>query len=101
MWILAMFDLPTETKEERRRYREFRKCLLKQGFAQLQYSVYARFVGDESRSLKFKRVIKEAIPEEGEVRILTVTDFQYGKMDVFSSRKKVKAEEIPEEIMLF
>ena len=42
MWVLAMFDLPTETKKARRDYTLFRKHLLEDGFMRLQYSVYIR-----------------------------------------------------------
>ncbi len=42
MWVLAMFDLPTDTKKARKDYTHFRKFLLEDGFTQMQYSVYAR-----------------------------------------------------------
>ena len=42
MWVIAMFDLPTATKTERRAYALFRKQLLDDGFAMIQFSVYAR-----------------------------------------------------------
>ncbi len=32
MWILVFFDLPTETKKERKAYTNFRKNLQKDGF---------------------------------------------------------------------
>ena len=33
MWIFVLFDLPTETKKEKRAHAQFRKDLLKDGFA--------------------------------------------------------------------
>ena len=42
MRMLVMFDLPTETGEDRRNYRKFRKGLLENGFYMLQESVYCR-----------------------------------------------------------
>ena len=42
MRILVMFDLPTETSEERRDYRKFRKNLIKNGFIMMQESVYVK-----------------------------------------------------------
>ena len=42
MRILVMFDLPTETSEDRRNYRKFRKNLIKNGFIMMQESVYVR-----------------------------------------------------------
>ncbi len=32
MWVFVMFDLPTETKMERKQYALFRKKILKDGF---------------------------------------------------------------------
>ena len=42
MWILVFFDLPTETKLERKRYAQFRENLLKDGFGMFQFSIYIR-----------------------------------------------------------
>ena len=42
MWIFAVFDLPTQTREQRHAYTVFRQKLLQNGFTQLQYSVYIR-----------------------------------------------------------
>ncbi len=36
VWVLSMFDLPTETKEQRRAYTRFRKDLLDDGFTMMQ-----------------------------------------------------------------
>lgn len=32
MWVLVLFDLPTETKKDRKVYADFRKNLQKDGF---------------------------------------------------------------------
>ena len=42
MWVLVFFDLPTETKKERKIYADFRKKLLKDGFNMFQFSIYLR-----------------------------------------------------------
>ncbi|MFC2331310.1 MAG: CRISPR-associated endonuclease Cas2, partial [Treponema sp.] len=39
MWIFCMFDLPTNTKPQRKRASEFRKNLLEDGFEMMQFSV--------------------------------------------------------------
>ena len=39
MWVVAMFDLPVDTKKARREYTKFRKHLLTDGYIRLQYSV--------------------------------------------------------------
>ena len=42
MRVVVLFDLPTNTKGERRAATQFRKFLLDDGFNMLQYSVYTR-----------------------------------------------------------
>jgi CRISPR-associated protein Cas2 len=41
-WLIVLFDLPTDTKEERYQATRFRNRLLDLGYLMLQYSVYAR-----------------------------------------------------------
>ena len=36
MWVLVFFDLPTETKKDKRAYQLFRKQLQKDGFTMFQ-----------------------------------------------------------------
>ncbi|MGH9821170.1 MAG: CRISPR-associated endonuclease Cas2, partial [Pyrinomonadaceae bacterium] len=58
VWLVVMFDLPTETKQERRRYALFRKFLLKDGFSMLQFSIYGRHcASDENADVHEKRVV--------------------------------------------
>ena len=42
MWILVFFDLPTETKKERKAATLFRSNLIKDGFTMFQFSIYIR-----------------------------------------------------------
>jgi len=42
MWILVFFDLPTETKKDKKRYQLFRKNLQQDGFIMFQFSIYIR-----------------------------------------------------------
>ncbi|MHB8261363.1 MAG: CRISPR-associated endonuclease Cas2, partial [Bacteroidia bacterium] len=42
MWTLVMYDLPTETKKERKVAARFRKELLQDGFSMFQFSMYVR-----------------------------------------------------------
>ena len=42
MWLLVFFDLPTETKKERKAAADFRKKLLSDGFTMFQFSIYVR-----------------------------------------------------------
>ena len=46
-------------------------------------------------------LIRSVIPPLGQVRLITVTDLQFGKMEVFYGKKPRDPEEIPEQILLF
>lgn len=101
MWLFAMFDLPVVTKLEKQRYVRFRRLLLTEGFFQLQYSVYARPCGSEETAAALRRLLREGMPEAGQVRLLTVTDRQFGKMECYFGKKRKKTEEPPRQLMLF
>lgn len=101
MWTFAMFDLPVDTKEARQRYTLFRKALLKLGFEMLQFSVYARYFPDEDVAKTYRRRIQQALPPQGQVRILMVTDKQFGKMEVYTGKKRQSTEEPPPQMQLF
>ena len=90
-----MFDLPTDTKVARKRYTQFRKALLKDGFDRMQYSVYIRCCPSEENAAVHHMRIQGALPPEGEVRILHLTDKQFERMKVFCG----KIERAPEQKM--
>lgn len=50
MRVLVMFDLPTETSENRRNYTKFRKYLIKSGFMMMQQSVYVRLALNQTNA---------------------------------------------------
>jgi CRISPR-associated protein Cas2 len=101
VWLFALFDLPTETKENRKQYTQFRKKLLDKGFTMLQYSVYAKHFASEEASDAAKNHVRAALPPAGQVRILAITDHQFGRMEVYSGRKRDKSEDPPMQIALF
>lgn len=92
MWILIFFDLPTETREQKKAYVDFRKNLLKDGFIMFQFSIYVRHCASrENMEVHLKRV-KSFVPEHGSVGVLTITDKQFGDIAIFEGRKTVKPE---------
>ena len=99
MWLFVMFDLPTQTKKNKKDSALFRKNLEKDGFVMHQYSVYIRFCGSiESAEAHIKRV-RKIIPETGRVSILTITDKQYsnivnvwGKIEQKVQKKPIQLE---------
>jgi len=101
VWLFAMFDLPVDTVAARRQYARFRKKLLEEGFMMLQFSVYARYCGSEEASQAHRRRVRDALPPDGEVRLLHVTDHQFGKMEVYHGRTRRKPEAPPEQLTLW
>ncbi len=101
LWLFAMFDLPTKTKKDRREYTQFRKALLNDGFVMMQFSIYARYCRDESTSTWYRESVKLSLPPRGHVRLLAVTDKQFGMMDNFIGKDAEEPEEPPKQMMLF
>jgi CRISPR-associated protein Cas2 len=101
MWLFAMFDLPVDDEVLRREYTRFRKSLLKQGFTMLQYSVYEHYVRSEESEIAYRNRIKAALPTHGQVRLVSVTDRQFGKMEVFVGKKRQRVEDPPHQLLLF
>ena len=88
MWILVFFDLPTDTKKERKAASDFRKKLLQDGFIMFQYSIYMRHCPSyENATVHIKRV-KTFLPPKGQVGIMSVTDKQFSLMELFSEKKE-------------
>lgn len=101
VWLLAMFDLPTDTKKARKDYTFFRKKLMQDGFGMVQYSVYIRHcASEENAHVHYKRV-KAFLPPEGEVRLLQITDKQYERMEIFWGKKRKPTPPSPKQLELF
>lgn len=101
MWVIVMFDLPTDTSAARKEYTLFRKALLKDGFLMMQYSVYMRHCASyENAQVHIKR-IKNSLPDDGEVRIMNITDKQFSRIEVFYGKIRKPTEKAPEQISFF
>lgn len=88
MWVLVFFDLPTDTKKERKAASDFRKKLITDGFVMFQYSMYMRHCASiENANVHIKRV-KAFLPPLGYVGILCITDKQFGSMELFFEKKE-------------
>lgn len=81
MRMLVFFDLPTETSEDKREYRKFRKLLLANGFIMLQESVYCRMVLNKTVEKSVADTIKRNKPRAGLVQLLSVTEKQFSQME--------------------
>ncbi len=101
MWVLVFFDLPTETKKERKIYSDFRKKIIQDGFTMFQFSIYLRHCSSmQNAEVHIKRV-KKILPEKGHIGIMTITDKQFGMMEIFYGKKLAERQDIPQQLELF
>lgn len=101
MWVLVFFDLPTETKQERKIYAKFRKDILKDGFTMFQFSIYLRHCASMENAEVHKKRVKKLLPEKGHVGIMTITDKQFGMMEIFYGKKETPTQTGPQQLELF
>ncbi len=101
MWVFVFFDLPTETKKERKDYAQFRKNLQKDGFTMLQFSIYTRHCSSRENADVHIRRVKSILPPKGEVILFTLTDKQFGLMEFFRGPKETNRPSTPQQLELF
>lgn len=101
MWLLVMFDLPTDDREARKEYSRFRKNLLNSGFLMLQYSVYARPCPSIENTEVHKKRVREALPPDGEVRVAVFTDKQFERMELYLGKRRFRVEKQPDQLSFF
>lgn len=100
MRILVFFDLPTETANDRRNYRQFRKGLLKSGFFMMQESVYCRMVLNKTSEKTVVDSIYKMRPPEGLVQVLTVTEKQFANMRYITGEKHTDVVDTDERLVI-
>ena len=80
--MLVFFDLPVQTKKQRREATAFRNFLIKDGYHMLQYSVYARVCNGNDAVTKHRARLTGQLPANGAVRLLVVTEKQYQSIEI-------------------
>lgn len=101
MWLLVFFDLPTETKAERKVYAKFRKDIMADGFTMFQFSIYVRHCASTENAEVHKKRVKKILPEKGHVVIMMITDKQFGMMEIFYGKKEAKPQQGPQQLEMF
>lgn len=101
MWIFVMFDLPVATKAQSKAATKFREFLLDEGFEKSQFSVYARFCNGKEQFEAYMRRIEAALPDRGDVHVLTFTDKQYENIVRFSGQRRRRQQKSPDQLALF
>lgn len=101
MWLFVFFDLPTETKRNRKDAAAFRKNLEKDGYTMMQYSVYVRHCPSKENAEVHTKRVRMFLPPQGHVSILSITDRQYGEMINFSGSIRATLPAAPRQLELF
>ncbi|SKB75767.1 CRISPR-associated protein Cas2 [Salegentibacter holothuriorum] len=101
MWVLVFFDLPTETRVERKAATRFRKDLLDDGFGMFQFSIYTRFCASRENADVHTKRTKRNLPKKGKVCIMQITDKQFGMIELFHGRKETVPEAPTQQLELF
>lgn len=101
MWLFVFFDLPTETKKDRKNAARFRKNLLQDGFSMMQFSVYVRHCASSESADVHEKRINNMLPPLGKVSVLRITDKQFGNISNFWGTAEVAKEPMPLQLELF
>lgn len=101
MWVLVLYDLPTETKKERKAAALFRKRIMQDGFTMFQFSSYLRHCPSKENADVHIRRVKAILPPSGKVGILCITDKQFGAMELFHGTKESEKIAGPQQLELF
>lgn len=101
MWVIVMYDLPTDTKKDKKLHAKFRKQLLADGFQRFQFSMYIRHCSSRENAEVHTQRVKSILPPYGQVGIMSITDKQFGMMEIFSGKEQVKGPETVQQLELF
>ena len=98
---MVFFDLPVKTKAQRRVATGFRSFLLKDGYHMIQYSLYARVCNGNDAVEKHEKRLRAALPNNGSVRLLIVTEKQYESIRVLVGKLQEGEERPADEQLSF
>ena len=101
MWLLVLFDLPTQTKKDIRAYTIFRTRLMKDGFTMFQFSIYVRHCASMENAEVHRKRVRSFLPEFGKVGIICITDKQFANIELFYGNKPHKPNAAGQQLELF
>ncbi len=101
MRMLVFFDLPVTDKKDQKAATKFRNFLLKDGYYMVQFSVYARICNGYDSVETHKKRLAANLPENGAVRLLTITEKQYESMDILLGDLKIEDKPVVYEQITF
>ena len=100
VWLFVAFDLPTLTKDDRRRASRFRSDLLDMGFSMFQLSFYSYYYKSKQQAETVARRIRSLVPSKGTVSVFFITDAQFAMIQTYFGRNRQENKE-PEQGLLF
>ena len=101
VWLIVLFDLPVGAKPQRAAAARFRHDLLDEGFEMSQYSVYLRHCTGKEQADALARRVELAMPGEGKVHMIQITDRQYENIRTFRGRKREPGLRNPDQLAMF
>lgn len=100
MRVIVLFDLPTETAEDRKEYTRFRKHLIKSGFMMMQESVYCKLAQNTSAADYIIDSVRKNKPENGLVQALKITEKQFSRIEYIVGQKKSEVIDSDERLII-
>ena len=82
MWVMVLYDLPTDGRECLKDANTFRKRLIDDGFTLFQFSMYIRHCPSKENAEVHINRVKNWLPKYGKVAIMCITDKQFEKMEI-------------------
>ncbi len=101
MWVIVLYDLPTDTKVERKAASLFRDRLLKNDFSMFQFSMYIRHCPSRENAQVHINRVKKLLPKKGHIAIMCITDKQFGDIEIYHSQKPTAPPETFQQLEMF
>lgn len=101
MWIMVLYDLPTETKTQRKIVAKFRKEIIREGFTMFQFSSYIRHCPSRENSEVHIKRVEKITPEKGKICIMQFTDKQFGMMKLIYGKEEQPSPKVSQQLEMF
>ena len=101
MVLLLSFDLPRNTKEERKEATEYRKRLVELGFDMKQYSLYEREVESDTTKDHLIKILKIEVPDDGMITLyLLPNEVNDKQINILGPNAPLKTVSVPKVIVI-
>ena len=81
-WCLVFYDLPNDTSSAKTASAKFRRWLLESGGNKFWSCCWIKFCASREKLESFTAEIKKNLPPDGNVKVLGVTDKQFGQIQI-------------------